>query len=118
MRTLNDMVTFPSTELFEELGRETSEQIARFSGHKEDLCREVARLSRENDNLLGRNIAKSRDMQSQIIDLPQDINEIHFFLLKMQEDFITTLVAKEKLEESSRNDKTFLQSKSSSFSFF
>jgi hypothetical protein len=39
------------------------------------------------------------------------MNEIHFFLLKLQEDFITTLVSKEKLEESSKNDKIALQSK-------
>lgn len=100
------------TELFEDLGRETSESIAQFSSHKEDLCREVFRLSRENDNLLGRNIGKSSQIQSENINLPQDMNEIHFFLLKLQEDFITTLVAKERLEETSRNDKTFLQSKS------
>lgn len=106
MFPINDL-----TEVFEELGRETSESIAQFSSHKEDLCREVIRLSRENDNLLGRNIAKSSQIQSENIDLPQDMNEIHFFLLKLQEDFITTLVAKERLDESSKNDKIALQSK-------
>jgi len=97
--------------MFEELGRETSESIAQFSSHKEDLCREVIRLSRENDNLLGRNIAKSSQIQSENINLPQDMDDLHFFLLKLQEDFITTLVAKERLEEAYKNDKSVLQSK-------
>lgn len=98
--------------MFEELGRETSEQIAQFSSHKEDLCHEVSRLSRENDILLGRNIAKSRQLQQENINLPQDLNEIHFYLLKLQEDLITTSVAKERLEETSRADKHMLESES------
>lgn len=100
------------SELFEELGRETSEQIAQFSSHKEDLCREVARLSRENDLLLGRNIAKSRQLLQQVIDLPQDLNELQFLILKLQEELITTSVAKERLEEVSRRDKRSLEGES------
>lgn len=82
------------------------------------MCREVIRLSRENDNLLGRNIAKSSQVQSENINLPTDMNDIHFFLLKLQEDFITTLVAKERLEEASKNDKVSLQSKYGSNTVF
>lgn len=79
--------------------------------NKEDLCREVVRLSRENDALLGRNIAKSREMQSENINLPQDLNELHFYLLKLQEELITTLVAKERNEETQRSELLFLQGK-------
>lgn len=70
----------------------------------------MSRLSRENDILLGRNIAKSQQLQREIINLPQDMTEIHFFLLKLQEELITTSVAKERLEETSRTDKHMLES--------
>lgn len=69
-------------------------------------------MSRENDLLLGRNIAKSRQLLQQVIDLPQDLNELHFLILKLQEELITTSVAKERLEEVSRRDKRSLEGES------
>lgn len=86
-------------ELFEVLGRETSEQIAQFSSHKEALSREMERLHRENQALLGKHIAKAQEIQSEPIDLPNNMDDIHFYLLKLREDFITAVASKENLEE-------------------
>ena len=76
---------------------------------REELKREVNRLKCENDALLGSNIAKSSEMQSEIINLPQDLTEIHFYLLKLKEDFITTLVAKERNEETLKSERLFIE---------
>lgn len=97
------------SEMFEQLSKESSDKISHLVSNKEDLCREVVRLSRENDALLGRNIAKSREMQSEIIDLPQDVNELQFRILKLQEELITTLVAKERNEEQQRSELLFIE---------
>ncbi|KAI1292315.1 Rab GTPase-binding effector protein 1 [Halotydeus destructor] len=94
---------------FEDLQETATHDLTQLLNYKEDLCREVVRLSRENDTLLGRNIAKSREMQSEIINLPQDITGLQFYLLKLQEEFITMLVAKERNEETQKSELRFLQ---------
>lgn len=93
---------------FEQLVSDTSEQIGQFSSHKERLCETVDRLTRENQVLLGRHIAKARDIQSEAIDLPTNMDDIHFYLLKLREDFISAVVAKESLEEYVNKDRHLL----------
>lgn len=88
--------------------------LKRIKSQKDELNRDVERLRSENNILLARNIAKSREMQSEIINLPQDLNEIHFYLLKLKEDFITTLVAKERNEETHSSERMFHESQSRS----
>lgn len=84
-------------------------QLTQVMNEKEESKRVVNRLKNENDALLGRNIPKSREMQSEIINLPQDLNEIHFYLLKLKEEFITTLVAKERNEETLKSERLFIE---------
>lgn len=95
--------------MFDKFECDINLQLAQVLERKEKLKRDVNRFMSENDELLGRNIAKSREMQSEIINLPQDLNEIHFYLLKLKEDFITTLVAKERNEETSKSERLFIE---------
>lgn len=95
--------------MFDNFECDVNLQLAQVTERKEESKRNVNRLKNENDALLGRNIAKSREMQSEIINLPQDLNEIHFYLLKLKEDFITTLVAKERNEETLKSERLFIE---------
>lgn len=104
-----------SLGLFNDFECDVNLQLAQVMEKKEESRRDVTRLKNENDALLGRNIAKSGEMQSEIINLPQDLNEIHFYLLKLKEDFITTLVAKERNEETLKSERLFIEGIYSTF---
>ena len=56
-------------------------------------------LRKENDYLLGKFIGKSRDLQSEAIDLPQTVDELQFHCLTLNEKLILATLAKEQLEE-------------------
>ena len=98
--------------MFEDYAKEMNDELKRLMKKKDELSREVTRLRGDNNALLARNIAKSREMQSEIINLPQDLNEIHFYLLKLKEDFLTTLVAKERNEETHTSERLLFESQS------
>lgn len=100
---------FISLALFKNFESDINLQLAHVVEMKEESKRDVTRLKNENNALLGRHIAKSREMQSEIINLPQDLNEIHFYVLKLKEDFITTLVAKERNEETLKSERSFIE---------
>jgi rab5 binding len=58
---------------------------------------------------LGKHIAKSEHLQAEIIDLPQKMEDMQFYCLKLREDLITALVAKERNEETFRSEILFLK---------
>lgn len=87
----------------------TVSKVSELSTLNDGLCKKLATLHRENDALLGRNIAKSSEMDQENISLPQDATELQFHLLKLQQDLITTLVAKERNEEKHHSELLFLK---------
>ena len=98
---------------FNEYEGSISEKINQLVSNNEGLCKKLTTLLRENDSLLGRNIAKSVEMESEIINLPQDATELQFYLLKLQQELITTIVAKERNEETHRSEHLFLKGQKS-----
>ena len=104
---LNDRKPLLAT--FNEYEVNISDKINQLVINNDGLCKKLATLHRENDSLLGRNIAKSVEMDQEIINLPQDATELQFYLLKLQQELITTLVAKERNEETQRSELLFFK---------
>lgn len=69
----------------------------------------MAKLLAENELLLGKHLAKSEELQAEAINLPENLEEIQFYCLKLKEDLITTLVAKERNEENYQGELLFLK---------
>lgn len=88
---------------------EASEKITSLTNNKEELSKEYQKLFTENEFLLGKHIAKSEHLQAEIIDLPQKMEDMQFYCLKLREDLITALVAKERNEETFRSEILFLK---------
>lgn len=91
------------------LSKEANERITALISQHDELSKEMDRLLRENDILLGKFIAKSQVLQNETIDLPQDIDEMQFYCLKLREELITTIVTKESREESLKSELLFLK---------
>ncbi len=92
-----------------ELRKEANDIISNLMSQMEESNKELHRISRDNDSLLGKYIAKSQVLQSEPIDLPQDIDEMQFYCLKLREELITTLVSKERNEETLKSEILFLK---------
>ncbi|XP_015784514.1 rab GTPase-binding effector protein 1 [Tetranychus urticae] len=88
---------------------EASEKIISLTSSKEEMNRQIEKLAAENELLLGKHIAKSDELQSEVIDLPEKMEDMQFYCLKLREDLITALVAKERKEETYRSEILFLK---------
>lgn len=84
---------------FELYSREASSMIENFTTNREILTSQLLELKKENDYLLGKYIGKARDLQSEEINLPQNVEELQFHCLTLNEKLILATLAKERLEE-------------------
>ncbi|RWS05649.1 rab GTPase-binding effector protein 1-like protein [Dinothrombium tinctorium] len=94
------------SNLFTIYYNEANEKIATVRSLNDKLQNHLRTMMSENEALLGRYIVKSQELQSEVINLPQDINEMQFHCLKLREDLITALTIKERNEETHRNQNT------------
>lgn len=72
----------------------------------------TCRLQKENENLVGKHSKHSQQLQSESINMPNTVEELHISLLKMREDLITARVAQEvaqEKEETLRYEVTLLR---------
>lgn len=79
------------------------------ANEREKIVRELKRLQDENDNLVGKYSSKAEEMQNEIIDLPEQMEDIHLLLLRYREELITSKLAKERLEEKLKSEASFLK---------
>lgn len=75
----------------------------------------MQKLLAENELLLGKHLQKSQEVDAEEINLPENLDDMQFYCLKLKEDLITTLVSKERAEEKYRSELAFLKGK---FFFF
>ena len=52
----------------------------------------MTRLQRENDSLVGKHSQHSQELQSEIINLPDNMEEMQLLLLRYREDVIAAKV--------------------------
>ena len=71
---------------------------------REKIVRELKRLQAENDNLVGKHSILSEQMASEMINLPDTMEDMQLLLLTYREDLIAAKLGKERAEEKLRND--------------
>ncbi|KAL1471705.1 hypothetical protein MTO96_023535 [Rhipicephalus appendiculatus] len=96
-----------------ECSQRANEELSRLHTQLVRLRDEAERLSRENQQLLGRYVAKARQLQDQPINLPDSLEELRFQCLQLQEDLIKVQLDKETLEENLRGQILFLRDQAS-----
>lgn len=97
-----------------ECSQQANEELSRLHAQLVTLRDQSERLTRENQQLLGRYVAKARQLQDQPINLPDSLEELRFQCLQLQEDLIKVQLDKETLEENLRSQILFLRDQASS----
>lgn len=87
---------------------EIQQQLKYLCNSSEELKAELTRLTMENDILLGKHIMKAQELMQEIIDMPNDLEEIQFYCLKLREELITSLVNKETIENQLKSEILFI----------
>lgn len=89
-----------------------TEELTRLIQGREEVQRHLNALQKENENLVGKHSKHSLQLQSESINMPNNVEELHVTLLKMHEDLIAAKVAQEvtqEKEETLRYEVTLLQ---------
>ena len=60
---------------------ESKARLHKLSSDRERIVNELKRLQIENDELLGKHNAKSDEIQSEVINLPEKTEDMHLLLL-------------------------------------
>ena len=64
---------------------ESKARLHKLSSDRERIVNELKRLQIENDELLGKHNAKSEEIQSEVINLPEKTDDMHLLLLNYRE---------------------------------
>ncbi|XP_011860539.1 PREDICTED: rab GTPase-binding effector protein 1 isoform X1 [Vollenhovia emeryi] len=97
---------------FEQMQRSVSEELSKLTRGREEVQRHLTALQMENENLVGKHSKHSQQLQSESINMPNTVEELHISLLKVREDLITAKVAQEvaqEKEETLRYEVTLLR---------
>ncbi|CAH1972701.1 unnamed protein product [Acanthoscelides obtectus] len=73
--------------------------LGRLTHEREMIHHELQRLQKENANLIGKYTICSQELQSQMINLPDTIEELHELLLKTHQELIMEKIGKEAAEQ-------------------
>ncbi|KAK3884811.1 hypothetical protein Pcinc_010939 [Petrolisthes cinctipes] len=76
---------------------------------REEVQSELTRLQNENDKLVGKHSQHSQELQNEIINLPDNMEDMQLLLLRYREDIIAAKVSKEHIEESLKSEILFLK---------
>ncbi|XP_065211031.1 rab GTPase-binding effector protein 1-like isoform X2 [Planococcus citri] len=78
---------------------DVTQQLKKLCADRENVQRELNRLQMENDNLLGKKSKHSLELQNEKINLPDDIDELREYTLRMKEELISAKIAQETADE-------------------
>ncbi|RLU22736.1 hypothetical protein DMN91_005014 [Ooceraea biroi] len=84
---------------YEQIQRNVSEELCKLTRGREEVQRHLTMLQKENENLVGKHSKHSQQLQSESINMPNTVEELHISLLKMREDLITARVGQEVAQE-------------------
>ncbi|XP_042226187.1 rab GTPase-binding effector protein 1-like isoform X2 [Homarus americanus] len=85
------------------------EQLKILTERREAVQQELTKLQKENDDLVGKHSQHSQQLQNEIINLPDNMEEMQLLLLRYREDIIAAKVSKEHLEETLKSEILFLK---------
>lgn len=85
------------------------DQLQVLTGSREEVQKELSRLQKENDSLIGKHSKYAQQLQNEDINLPDNMEEMQLLLLRYREEIIKAKVAKEHTEETLRSENLFLK---------
>ncbi|XP_029037569.1 rab GTPase-binding effector protein 1 isoform X1 [Osmia bicornis bicornis] len=97
-QTLQQTVT-ELRKTFEQVQKNVKDELVKLTRRREEVQRHLIALQKENENLVGKQSKHSQQLQSESINMPNNVEELHVSLLKMREDLITAKVAQEVAQE-------------------
>jgi Rab GTPase-binding effector protein 1 len=86
-------------QMFNQTCSEMNEMLKRLTKGREKIQEELTTLQKENDNLVGKYTIHSQELQSEAINLPNTVEELHELILKHHQDLIIAKIGKEAAEE-------------------
>lgn len=78
---------------------ETRDILTKLTQDREKIYEELTALQLENENLVGKYTIHSQELQSEAINLPNTVDELHELVLKHHQDLIIAKIGKEAAEE-------------------
>ncbi|KAK8376557.1 hypothetical protein O3P69_009875 [Scylla paramamosain] len=85
------------------------DKLRSLTERREIAQQELTRLQKENDDLVGKHSKHSQQLQNEIINLPDNMEDMQLLLLRYREDIIEAKVSKEHQEESLKSEILFLK---------
>lgn len=85
--------------VFEQVQKNVKDELINLTRDRGGVQRHLIALQTENENLVGKHSKHSQQLQSESINMPNNVEELHVSLLKMREDLITAKVAQEVAQE-------------------
>ncbi|XP_014209189.1 rab GTPase-binding effector protein 1 [Copidosoma floridanum] len=99
-----------STQVNDELKQQYSytkecvtKELARLTRERDDVQRHLDKLQQENDYLMGKYSRHSEHYQYEHINMPNTVEELHVSILKIREELIVATIAKEETERKCRS---------------
>lgn len=86
-------------QYFNQTCSEMKMSLGKLTHEREMVHQELYRLQEDNDMLVGKYTAHSQELQSEIINLPDTVQELHEIILKNQQDLIICKIGKEAQEK-------------------
>ncbi|KAL3274712.1 hypothetical protein HHI36_016088 [Cryptolaemus montrouzieri] len=77
--------------------------LLKLTKDRERIHEEIKKLQLENDNLVGKYTLHSQELQSQAINLPNTVEELHELILKNNQELIIAKIGKENAEANVNN---------------
>lgn len=85
------------------------DKLRSLTERREIAQQELTRLQKENDDLVGKHSKHSQQLQNEIINLPDNMEDMQLLLLRYREDIIEAKVSKEHQEEGLKSEILFLK---------
>ncbi|KAJ8946840.1 hypothetical protein NQ318_006750 [Aromia moschata] len=86
-------------QFFNQTCSEMKVTLGKLTHERETIHQELEKLRKENDNLVGKFTIHSQELQSEVINLPDTVEELHELVLKNHQDLIIAKIGKEAAEE-------------------
>lgn len=90
-------------EIFKQTCAEVKKKVELLTRDRENVQQELEKLQKENDNLVGKYSLHSQQLQSEMINLPNTVEELQEVILRAHQDLIIAKVGKEVAEEQVNN---------------
>ncbi|KAK4874730.1 hypothetical protein RN001_014090 [Aquatica leii] len=92
-------------DVFKQTCNEVQQHLAVLTSDREKVQVELEKLQIENDHLVGKYSIHSQQLQSEVINLPNTVEELQEVVLKAHQDIIIAKIGKEVVEEQLNNLK-------------